>query len=59
MEKNIIFLSFVQDNYHMLIKYEKKYETDTFRARNVFFSKTLKPITELKKVMQKKSYFFF
>ena len=42
----------------MLIKYEKKYENDTFRTRNVFFSKTLKPITELKKVLQKKSYFF-
>ena len=43
----------------MLIKYEKKYDSDTFRARNVFFSKTLKPITELKKALQKKSYFFF
>ena len=37
----------------MLIKYEKKYDSDTFRARNVFFSKTLKPINGLKKVLQK------
>ena len=43
----------------MLIKYEKKYDSDTFRARNVFFSKTLKPITELKIALQKKSYFFY
>ena len=42
----------------MLIKYEKKYETDTFRARNIFFSKTLKPITELKKVTAKKVLLF-
>ena len=43
----------------MLIKYEKKYYSDTFRAKNVFFLKTLKPITDLKKVLQKKSYFFY
>ena len=42
----------------MLIKYEKKYDSDTFRARNVFFSKTLKPINKIEKSTAKKVLLF-
>ena len=38
-KKNIIFLSFVQDNYPKLIKYEKKYETDILEQETYFSQK--------------------